>query len=254
MFDCVGYEEKMEITLLGISGGYPAPGGATSGYLVRSNGKNILLDCGSGVLSKLFRHTSLDKIDAIILSHYHADHISDISVLKYAVAMNRQNGMDLPNLIIYGPATPESLAATVWDDPGFSYKRIDADTILDLFGLSVSFVRTNHSVECLGIRIEKGTKIFAYTSDALFSSDLVGLCRNADLAIMDCGCLEKDRQSGMVHMAPADCYRLFQDSGAKQVVLSHLVPYHDISDISDEAKAIGQWPFEIAICDKTYIL
>ncbi len=239
---------------MGISGGYPAPGGATSGYLIRSNEKQILLDCGSGVLSKLFRRTSIDKLDAIILSHYHADHISDISVLKYALAMNHLNGQDLPSLPIYGPSTPESLAATIWDDPGFSYHAIDENTRLDLFGLTISFVRTNHPIECLGIRIEKGSKTFAYTSDSVFCQDLVRLCKNADLAIMDCGCLEKDRRSGMLHMAPSDCNRLFFESGAKRVVLSHLVPYNDVSDINEEAKAIGDWNFDIAECDKTYIL
>jgi ribonuclease BN (tRNA processing enzyme) len=244
----------MEITLLGISGGYPAPGGATSGYLIRSNEKQILLDCGSGVLSRLFRHASLDKLDAIILTHYHADHFSDISVLKYAMAMNRSNGLELPNLPIYGPATPEVLAASIWDDPGFSYHRIDEITKLDLFGLSFSFVRTYHPVECFAVRVDKGSKSFAYTSDSVFGRELVRICENVDLAIMDCGCLEKDRSSGMLHMTPADCNRLLIESGAKKAILSHLVPYNEISDISDEARSIGDWPYEIAACDKTYIL
>lgn len=239
---------------MGCSGGYPAPGGATSGYLLRSNGKNILIDCGSGVLSKLFRHIALDRIDAIILTHYHSDHISDISVLKYAVQMNQKNGSEIPPIHIYAPATPEVLAATIWDEPSFIYHRIDETSTLELFGLSFSFVRTRHPIECLGVRVEKGAKSFAYTSDTVYAPELEALLANADLAIMDCGCLERDRDPGMFHMTPADSYRLYEDCRLKRVVLSHLVPYYDISDISEEAGALGSWPYEIAECDRTYII
>ena len=58
----------MKLTVLGASGGFPAPGGATSGYLLSYDDRNILIDCGSGVLGNLFRFIRLDQLD-VTLKH-----------------------------------------------------------------------------------------------------------------------------------------------------------------------------------------
>ncbi len=250
----------MEITILGCSGGYPSPGGATSGYLIRSGGRTILIDCGSGVLSRLFRHTSLENLDAIIISHFHNDHFCDLSVLKYAIQMNRGNGSEIPNIPIYAPGSPESLAALIWDEPVFDYHRIDGDTTLTLFDLTITFTQTEHPVECYAIRVVKKNqcdeckKVFVYTSDSLYTKSLSDFCSGADLLFMDCGCLSKYKGPGMFHMTPTDGYRLFEESGARRVVLSHLVPYYHLSEFVEEAQEAGSWPFDIAIPDRTYLL
>jgi len=244
----------MEITILGCSGGYPSPGGATSGYLIRSGGRTLLIDCGSGILSRLFRHTSIEKVDAIIISHFHNDHFCDLSVLKYAIAMNRGNGTAIPNIPIYAPGTPETLAASVWDEPTFEYHRIDEETSLSLFDLKITFTRTEHPVECYAIRVAKGSKVFVYTSDSLYTKKLSEFCSGADLLFMDSGCLSKYAGPGMFHMTPTDGYRIFEESGVRRVVLSHLAPYYDLSEFAEEAQSSGSWPFDIAIPDRTYIL
>jgi len=66
----------MKLTVLGASGAFPAPGTATSGYLLEIDGHHILIDCGSGVLSRLQEHIRLDQLEAIILTHLHSDHTS----------------------------------------------------------------------------------------------------------------------------------------------------------------------------------
>ena len=80
----------MKLTVLGPCGGFPAAGEATSGYLLELDGRHILIDCGSGVLSNLFRFISLDQLDAVILTHLHTDHICDIPMLKQAIELYRQ--------------------------------------------------------------------------------------------------------------------------------------------------------------------
>src|SRR5699024_12597664 len=64
--------------------GYPAPGGATSAYLLEHDGFSLLVDMGSGALSKVQKYIHVTDIDAVILSHYHHDHIADIGVLQFA--------------------------------------------------------------------------------------------------------------------------------------------------------------------------
>jgi len=242
----------MDITILGCSGGYPAKGGATTGYLIQLSGKNILIDFGSGVLSNLLRYVSIQEIDAIILTHLHADHMSDVFVLKYALQMNKQNGLDIHPIPLFCPISPESVFDQFQNDTNLVVGHINASTELPLFGATATFYRTNHPVECYGVRIEHEGRIFAFSADAVYGQELIPLFRQADLGIMDCGALETARKPVMLHMTPLDCFRLYQECSIKKVVLSHLVPYYSISDIVEEAESCGQWPYQIAAVDQKY--
>ena len=244
----------MKITILGCSGGYPARGGATSGYLVSLAGKNILIDFGSGVLANMFSYIELYQIDAIILTHLHADHMSDIPVLKYALQMNKQNGMDIHPIPLFAPTTPESVFVQLQNDANLVVGHINSSTELPIFGATATFYRTSHPVECYGVRIEYEGKVFAFSGDSTFTPDLFPLFMNADLGIMDCGSTEKTRKPVMLHMTPTECYRLWQECQIKKVVLSHLVPYYSISEIDDEAHLSGSWPYTIASIGQEYII
>ena len=64
----------MFLTVLGRHGPYPRPGGACSGYFIEDGSTRVLIDCGSGVLSRLMEHVHPAHLDAIVLSHLHFDH------------------------------------------------------------------------------------------------------------------------------------------------------------------------------------
>ena len=106
----------MKLTILGASGGFPAAGGATSGYLLEYGGRHVLIDCGSGVLANLFRFIRLDQLDAIFITHLHYDHISDMQVMKYAINLTRAYGTDLGAIPVMAPATPEAIATSLQSD------------------------------------------------------------------------------------------------------------------------------------------
>ena len=61
----------LSLTVLGCSGTYAAPGGACSGYLVRSSTTTVLVDCGPGTLANLQQHVSLLDLDAVVVTHEH---------------------------------------------------------------------------------------------------------------------------------------------------------------------------------------
>ena len=66
----------MRLTVLGCSGPYPAADVGTSGYLLTSNDTNLLLECGCGVVPKLWRAIKPGQLSAVVLTHFHFDHIS----------------------------------------------------------------------------------------------------------------------------------------------------------------------------------
>lgn len=228
----------MKLTVLGSSGGFPKAGGATSGYLLEINGRHILVDCGSGVLANLFRFIRLDQLDAIILTHLHHDHISDMQVLKYAISLSRQHGIDMPAIPVLAPATPENLADSLQSDGSLIVGHISPQSEQSLFGAQLRFFAMDHPVEAYGLRIEQEGRKLAYTADTIPCTNLQALLQDADLALMDAGTLERLRRPKMMHLTASECATLANACQVKRLLLTHLLPVLDPVEVLAEARAI----------------
>ena len=90
----------MEITVLGKSPSWQDAGGACSGYLVEQDDYTLLLDCGSGVFSKLRSVRDYAAVEAVLISHLHADHFLDLVPFSYALihGTHRSAGQPPPAL------------------------------------------------------------------------------------------------------------------------------------------------------------
>src|SRR3954447_10149305 len=75
----------MRLTVLGKSPSWQDAGGACSGYLVEEDDLGMLVDCGNGVFSKLRRFRDYVDVDAVLISHLHADHFLDLVPYSYAL-------------------------------------------------------------------------------------------------------------------------------------------------------------------------
>src|SRR4028118_1655694 len=75
----------MRITVLGKSPSWQDAGGACSGYLIEHEGFRLLLDCGNGAFAKLRRFADYAAVDAVVISHLHADHFLDLVPFSYAL-------------------------------------------------------------------------------------------------------------------------------------------------------------------------
>ncbi|RKX68883.1 MAG: hypothetical protein DRP60_17325, partial [Spirochaetes bacterium] len=92
----------MKLTVIGYWGAYPGPGEASSGYLIEEGEEKILLDCGSGILSKLYDYADIETLNNIVLTHYHADHIADIGCIQHAAKVQKSLGERSIPVTIYG--------------------------------------------------------------------------------------------------------------------------------------------------------
>src|SRR5918999_1068962 len=87
----------MRVTVLGKSPSYTDAGGACSGYLVEEDGVTVLLDCGNGVFAKMRTFVDYVDVDAVVISHLHADHILDLVPFAYALTYApRQQPVPVP--------------------------------------------------------------------------------------------------------------------------------------------------------------
>ena len=114
----------MRLTVLGCAGSFPGPDSAASGYLVQADDADgrtwtVLLDLGNGALGALQRYGDPTGLDAIGLSHLHADHVADLVVLN-VLRRYRPEG-PCPPVAVHGPAgTAERLAQMAGKDPATS--------------------------------------------------------------------------------------------------------------------------------------
>ncbi len=73
--------------MLGKSPAWQDAGGACSGYLVEDGGTSVLLDCGNGVFGKLRERIDYVDVDAVVITHVHADHFIDLVPFSYALLL-----------------------------------------------------------------------------------------------------------------------------------------------------------------------
>ena len=90
----------MRLTVLGSSGGYPAPGSACSGYLLEDADTRLWIDAGSGTFARLLEHCTPDRLSAVLISHLHADHWTDLIVGLHTLRFAFERDEPLP---VYGP-------------------------------------------------------------------------------------------------------------------------------------------------------
>ena len=106
-------ERVLTLTVLGCDGSHPAAGGAASGYLVRSwaSRTSVWMDAGPGTFANLQRFTDPLRLSAIVLTHEHHDHFSDIE--GFITAARWVYGFDRDPIPVY--AAPGVLRAS---EPG----------------------------------------------------------------------------------------------------------------------------------------
>ncbi|QTM98638.1 MBL fold metallo-hydrolase [Sediminibacillus dalangtanensis] len=235
----------MKWTVIGYWGAYPEKGEATSAYLIEQDGFRCLIDCGSGALSRLQRFVDVKELDAIVLSHYHQDHMADIGVLQYSWLVQNSLHHTKHKLPIYGHGEDESGFAALNHQftEGIAYQEGD---ILDIGPFQFTFQRTTHPVPCFAMRIRIGDQVIVYTADSSFDQELIPYCSKADLLISECSFYHGQDAAKAGHMTSSQCGRLAASAGAKQLLLTHLPHFGNREDLVKEARREYDGPIQLA--------
>ncbi|GGJ92078.1 hypothetical protein GCM10007063_13360 [Lentibacillus kapialis] len=235
----------MELTIVGYWGGYPAPDGATSAYMLEQDDFTLLIDVGSGSLSKLQKTKHVMDLDAVILSHYHHDHIGDIGVLQHAWLIQSYIHQSNEILPIYAHAEDEEgfKSLTHKNTEGIAY---DPSQTLEVGPFSITFLKTDHPVACFGMRITNGDTTLVYTADTAFKEEWYEFAQDADFLITDCNFYEDQDGASAGHMTSKEGALIAQKANVGKLILSHLPQYRDNNDLVKEAKQYFNGSIEIA--------
>ena len=89
----------IDVCLAGTGGMMPLPSRWLTTFWIEYNGKAALIDCGEGTQIALTKYgCKLSKLDAIFITHFHADHISGLAGLLLSIGNTGKTSM----LTIYG--------------------------------------------------------------------------------------------------------------------------------------------------------
>jgi ribonuclease BN (tRNA processing enzyme) len=248
----------VRLTIIGCSGSFPGPEGPASCYLLEAEGFRLLIDMGNGALGVLQRHIGLFDVDAICLSHLHADHCLDLT--SYWVARQYAPGGPQPPIPVFGPAGTAGRMAQAYGldpDPGmtgaFRFETLTGGRSR-IGPFQVTTERMNHPVETYGFRIEHGGRVLAYSADTGPCDGLITLARRADLLLCEASFLDRPGLPGNLHLTARQAGEYADLAGVAHLVLTHLVPWNNKQRSFAEASSAFHGKLSLAASGQEFAL
>lgn len=232
----------MRLQVLGSSGGYPAAGNPSSGFLLEVAGAKIWMDAGHGTFAELQRLTDFTRIDALVLSHGHADHCVDAFALHVALRYAPEGARDSRLPLYCPPGVRENLGRFLGEagveelGRAFDFHTIDVDRPAEIAGARLSFLRMDHPIHTLGIRIETSEGALTYSADTGPGADLAGFARGSDLLLCE-ACYQDGAQGAPVHLTARQAGETARRAGVGELALTHIWPTLNPQVSLEEARA-----------------
>ena len=248
------------VTVLGCSGSVPGPDSPASGYLLEAEGFRLVLDLGHGAFGALQRHVDPADVDAIVISHLHADHCIDLTAyivaLRYGSEGYRLRGPDKRIPLVGVPGTRDRLEAAY--DPLarklglhelFSFAT-PTQTELGPFGLS--YAPMNHPTPTNGVRIEFGGRSLVYSADTGESAELIALAEGADVLLCEASVAPDDEFIPDLHLTGRMAGEHADKAGVDRLIVTHVPPWNSREVAASEAARAFDGTIEIATPDAVF--
>ncbi len=259
----------MKLTVVGCSGSYPGPDSPASSYLVEAEGPDlagtegarrtwrILLDLGSGALGALQRYADPLSIDAVFLSHLHADHCLDLCGY-YVLRTYHPDGLQ-PRIPVWGPQGVAARMARAYDlpeDPGmtpvFDFHEYAGPVALGPF--MIEPVAVQHPIPAYALRVTVEGSALAYSGDTALCAGLHSVAVGVDLLLAEASFRDGADNPEGIHLTGGDCGAVATEAGVDHLVLTHIPPWHDPATAEREARRSYAGRIDIAHAGAVYDL
>lgn len=252
---------SLKVTVVGCSGSYPGPDSPASCYLVQATDAlrtwSLVLDMGNGALGALQRYVDPLAVDAVFISHLHADHCVDMT--SYYVLRKYHPSGQQPKIPVWGPKGTAKRLAKAYDlprKPGmqeeFEFHRYGDPVTIGPF--TIESWEVDHPVPAYGLRLTAFGKVIAYSGDSGPTDSLYEIARDADLFLCEASFRSCDDNPPSLHLTGAEAGEIATAAGAKRLVVTHLPPWHDAQEIFDEAVKTFDGPAVMAAQGEVYEL
>jgi ribonuclease BN (tRNA processing enzyme) len=252
----------MRLTVVGCAGSFPGPDSAASCYLLEAEHEGrtwrILLDLGSGAFGSLQRYVDPLAIDAVLLSHLHADHCLDLTAY-YVVRRYHPSGHQ-PRIPVWGPEGTAARMARAYDldptpgmDEEFEFRTYGAEPF-EIGPFRVEPIPVDHPVPAYGLRVSADGATLGYSGDTGPSWGLARVADGVDLFLAEASFVSGRSNPPGLHLTGTDCGRAAAGAGARRLVLTHVPPWYDPAVAEAEARAVYDGPIDVAAPGVVYEL
>jgi len=250
----------VNLTICGNNGAVPRPGGACNGYLVQEGNTRLLLDCGTGAYSQLARHLDPFSLDAVFITHMHADHFFDLVPFRFALLLpfRPRRPTKLPLWLPNGCAQVlEDFAASFGGSPHyfgevFELQEYNPGDVVRVGSLAVTIVEMKHFIPSYGLRVV-GNGTLAYSGDTGYCETAVALAAGVDVFLCEATQQEATyARSRAGHLSAADAGRLATQAGVRRLLLTHI--WHELDPLMslEEARSTYMGDLGLALEGETY--
>jgi ribonuclease BN (tRNA processing enzyme) len=228
------------LTVLGCDGSYPGPRGAASGYLVSAGATTLWLDAGPGTFAELQVHCDPASLGAVVLSHEHSDHWTDVESLGSWLLC--RGGGPVP---VYAPAGLAERSAFA-SQGVFDWHVVEPDEELTVGEITCRFAATDHGPTTLATGLEAigGSSALVYSADtgAAWSPEVFG----APIGTLLCDATFTRADEGRLrHLSGRQAGAMARAARVDRLVVTHRWPTVSAQALADEAStafgaAVGQ--------------
>ncbi|MET3698774.1 ribonuclease BN (tRNA processing enzyme) [Bacillus oleivorans] len=227
----------MKLTTVGYWGAYAEKNEATSCYLVEEEDTKILIDCGSGALSKLQNYIELTELDAVFISHIHTDHIADIYSLEFAMLIQTQLKNRKKPLDVYIYA--ENLETLSFAYPDIVHvKKINLEDSIQIGPFTLSFMENIHEIPCCSIKVsnQQGT-VMVYSADTGYNERFIDFCKEVNLLLIECSFFKAQKGFVKGHLSSGEVGEIISKANVEEAVLTHFPHFGQVDQLVEEVKA-----------------
>ncbi|HXW38650.1 MAG TPA: MBL fold metallo-hydrolase, partial [Acidimicrobiales bacterium] len=237
----------LSLTVLGCDGSWVGPGGAGSSYLVRSASTVLVLDCGPGSFARLQLAGDPAHLDAVVLSHHHPDHWTDLFALATHARLVLERQVD-----VYAPADLPDRTGLV-REPALRWHAVTAGDEVRIGDARCGFHRTEHVAETLAVRVDASGRALGYSADSGPGWSLGELGTGLDLALCE-ATYTAESEGTADHMSGRQAGAQARTAAASRLMVTHRWPTVAASAVGSEAAAAFGRPVEQAAMGRTVVV
>lgn len=241
----------MKLTIVGSGTAAPEVARVCSGYMVEAAGTRLLMDCGAGVVQGMARHElPWSRLDHLLLTHFHNDHIGDVPMLFFALKWGVSEARTAP-LTVWAPHGIQhrltAMAAAFGDhvaDPGFPVlvREVSPGDRFTAGTVSVAVAATPHTDHSVAYRLEVSRSTLGYTGDTGPSVDVGRFLSGCAVLLAECSLPDDAAVAG--HLTPSSLAALAGEAAPGRLVVTHVYPQLEALDPIARIRAAG-WTGEM---------
>ena len=252
----------LRLTVVGCSGSYPGPAAAASCYLVQApdgagGTTRVVLDLGSGSIGPLQRHLDPRHLDAVLLSHLHADHCLDLMGL-YVMQRHHPDGPTGRRVPVWGPSGTAARLARGYDlvEPDAMAAELNvqqwaAGVTVEVGSLAVTPFPVLHPVEAYAVRVvwtdpDGAPHVLVYSGDTDSCDGLAAAAAGADVLLCEAAFVEGRDTARGIHLTGRRAGQVAARAGVGRLVLTHVPAWNPPGVAAVEAAQVFDGPLVTA--------